>query len=352
MKILYGVQGTGNGHIARAREILPALNKRASVDVLVSGTHNELHLEHPIQYKAGGLGFHFGKNGSFDLIGTWKSSDVKRFFRELEALDLSSYDLVINDFEPVSAWAARKQGVPCVGLSNQLALLDPLIPRPKTAGLGRVFPRLMRHYAPTDAAYALHYLPREPFTFSPLIARECRELAIGDKGHYLVYLPFYSDREIIKALKRFREVQWKVFSKHTKSSYRYSNIDFEPIQRSRFLQALGDCRGVLAAAGFGISSEALFLGKKLLLLPMKAQYEQRFNAHVLKMYFGVESIKSLKRKYMQTIQHWLNQDCEVQVNYKDNAQDIVDQILTDFANQAYLASEASELIFDRGKAKL
>ena len=33
MKLLYGVQGTGNGHIARARIMAAALAKRSDVEV-------------------------------------------------------------------------------------------------------------------------------------------------------------------------------------------------------------------------------------------------------------------------------------------------------------------------------
>jgi hypothetical protein len=37
MKILYGIQGTGNGHVSRAKEILPVMRRYAEVDVLISG---------------------------------------------------------------------------------------------------------------------------------------------------------------------------------------------------------------------------------------------------------------------------------------------------------------------------
>ena len=39
MKILYAIQGTGNGHLSRAREFIPALAARTSMDVLISGTN-------------------------------------------------------------------------------------------------------------------------------------------------------------------------------------------------------------------------------------------------------------------------------------------------------------------------
>ncbi|MGL5401221.1 MAG: glycosyltransferase family protein, partial [Plesiomonas shigelloides] len=38
MKLLYGIQGTGNGHLSRARELVPALRAQGiRVDVLCSG---------------------------------------------------------------------------------------------------------------------------------------------------------------------------------------------------------------------------------------------------------------------------------------------------------------------------
>ena len=32
MKILYAIQGTGNGHLSRAKDVFPALQNRADVD--------------------------------------------------------------------------------------------------------------------------------------------------------------------------------------------------------------------------------------------------------------------------------------------------------------------------------
>ena len=54
MRILYGVQGTGHGHISRARVILPKLREFAEVDVLISGYNFHMNLEGKIKYKARG----------------------------------------------------------------------------------------------------------------------------------------------------------------------------------------------------------------------------------------------------------------------------------------------------------
>ena len=37
MKILYAIQGTGNGHLSRAIDVIPDLKKIVKVDVFVSG---------------------------------------------------------------------------------------------------------------------------------------------------------------------------------------------------------------------------------------------------------------------------------------------------------------------------
>jgi hypothetical protein len=42
MKVLYAIQGTGNGHISRANEIIPILERRVNLDVLVSGKNSTL----------------------------------------------------------------------------------------------------------------------------------------------------------------------------------------------------------------------------------------------------------------------------------------------------------------------
>jgi predicted glycosyltransferase len=41
MKVLYAIQGTGNGHLSRAEDIVPQLRKRCQVDILVSGTQSQ-----------------------------------------------------------------------------------------------------------------------------------------------------------------------------------------------------------------------------------------------------------------------------------------------------------------------
>jgi len=105
MKVLYAIQGTGNGHITIAKDLIPRLKQFAEVDILISGCHVEITLPFEVKYKLNGLGFIFGKKGGIDYVETYKRSRLKQLFKEIKELPVEEYDLVISDFEPVSAWA-------------------------------------------------------------------------------------------------------------------------------------------------------------------------------------------------------------------------------------------------------
>ncbi|RYD82015.1 MAG: glycosyl transferase [Sphingobacteriales bacterium] len=327
MKVLYAIQGTGNGHLSRAMEVIPHLQKHVDLDILVSGTQVDLNLAQSIKYRYQGLSFIFGKKGGIDIINTYLKSNSYRLLREIKSLPVENYDLIINDFEPVSAWAAHFKKVPCYALSNQCAALSPNAPKPKTKDpLGKL---ILEKYAPATACYGFHFIRFDDNIFTPIIRKEIRELVVTNEGHYTVYLPAYDDERILKHLSKFPEVKWEVFSKHNKYGFTERNISVKPIQQDAFLKSLASCEGVLSAAGFGTTAEALFLNKKLLVIPMKSQYEQHCNAAVLKS-MDVPVMKSLKSKHINVLEEWLQNGKAVEVNYPDNTAEIVEKILGDF----------------------
>ncbi|HET7001934.1 MAG TPA: glycosyl transferase, partial [Puia sp.] len=100
MKILYAIQGTGNGHLSRAREIIPILQRKGEVDLLISGTQADVDLPYQVKYRFKWLCFIFGKKGGVDVMATYRKSNLKRLYREIKSLPIENYDLVLNDFEP------------------------------------------------------------------------------------------------------------------------------------------------------------------------------------------------------------------------------------------------------------
>lgn len=324
MKVLYAVQGTGNGHLSRAMDVIPCLRNRAEVDVLVSGIQADLTLPFEVKYRLHGLSFIFGKSGGVDVWETFMRSRIRKLIREINELPVSEYDLVISDFEPVSAWACNVRDRECVGLSHQIAVLDPLAPKPAEHDvLGRF---ILKNYAPPTVKYGFHFQPYNQRIFTPVIRKQIRALEPADGGHYTVYLPAFSDERLLDYLGRFREVRWQIFSKHNKKAFQKDHISIEPIAGEKFIESMATAKGVLCGAGFETPAEALFLGKKLMVIPMKNQYEQHLNAAALQE-MGVSVLKNLKPKHDRQLLDWLADNHIVSVDYPDQTQQIIDQIL-------------------------
>lgn len=334
MKILYAIQGTGNGHLSRARDIIPALKSRCDLDVLVSGIQADVSVNEPVKYQLRGWSFIFGKQGGVDLWKTFIKSSSRQFLKEVWSLPVHKYDLIINDFEPVSAWAAWLRRKPCISLSHQCAVLSPSAPQPKKQDkLGRF---ILSSYAPTSLKYGFHFEDYDEGIFTPVIRKEIRNMPLDDKGHFTVYLPSYDDIKLIKVLKKI-DVEWQVFSKHNKTPFRVDNVSIQPVNNEHFIRSFATSAGVLCGAGFETPAEALFMKKKLMVIPMKNQYEQHFNAAALEC-MGVPVLKKLSKKKVKNIKNWIEEDRKVAVDYPDRTQEIIDMILQQNLHTKYVAT--------------
>ena len=340
MKILYAIQGTGNGHLSRANDIIPLLKNKAEVDLLISGTQADLSLPYQVKYRLKGMSFIFGKKGGVNLLDTYRKMDSRNFWNEVKTLPITDYDLVINDFEPVSAWAAKLNNIKCIGLSHQSAVMSIDSPKPKKKDWKGV--QILKHYAPTLQSYGFHFERYNETTFTPVIRDYVRQCKISNEGHYTVYLPSYSDQKLIKKLSKFPDIKWEVFSKHSTTNYKNNNVHIKKINNEKFVKSMATCKGILCGAGFETPAEALFLGKKLLVIPMKNQYEQHCNAAALKK-MGVPVLKNLKTKRLDKIKKWLETDQVIPVNYPNLTENLIDKILIE--HQTSLSSDSPLLTY-------
>jgi len=349
MKILYAIQGTGNGHLSRAMDIIPILQKKGDVDILISGTQADIDLPYPVKYQFKGLSFIFGKKGGIDLLATYRKSNLKKLYAEIKSLPIQDYDLVINDFEPVSAWACKINHKPCIGLSHQAAVINGKSPKPqKKDPLGKA---ILHNYAPVTQAYGFHFSAYDKNIFTPVIRKQVRNALPLCKEHFTVYLPAYSDSRIIKVLSEIENIQWQVFSKHTKTAYKEKNIHIRPVNNEAFIESFINCTGILCGAGFETPAEALFLNKKLMVIPMKGQYEQQCNAAALQQ-MGVPVIKSLKLKHLEKIKEWTLSHSVLSINYPDITEQIIDALIANhIASTSSPDIEIGKAIFSPKKLK-
>jgi uncharacterized protein (TIGR00661 family) len=324
VKILYAIQGTGNGHIARAEDIVPILQQYGDLDLFVSGAQADIKLPFPVKYKSKGLSFFFGKTGGIDFLRTFKRNSSKEVYKEIKKFPVENYDLVINDFEPISAWACRKRDIPCVGLSHQSALLSSKTPRPKK--IDPVGEWILHNYAPVHDYVAFHFERYDDNIFTPVIRTPVREAKTQTKDHYTVYLPAYDDRKLVPLLTKIPHIKWHIFSKHAKKPYHVGKLSVYPVSKDDFAESMSTSTGVLCGAGFETPAEALFLEKKLLVVPMKSQLEQHYNAAALKK-LGVPVVKKIKKKNLDKIIEWIETGKRITVDYPDTTAQAVERAI-------------------------
>ncbi len=324
MKVLYAIQGTGNGHLSRARDIVPYLQKKTDLDILVSGLISKPPLPFTFTYQMKGLGFTFGRRGGVDIWDTLKKAEIGRFLKDIYRLPVQQYDLIINDFEPVSAWAAKLREVPCVALSHQASVLHKKAPKPEVND--RLGQQILKNYAPSDQRFGFHFASYGPRVFTPVVRQAVRQQSPQNEGYYTVYLPAYGLKKLVKKLGKISGVRWEVFSKYTDQKVSYGNVHLNPLHNEAFIKSMANSEGVLCGAGFETPAEALYLDKKLMVIPMKGQYEQQCNAAALRE-LGVPVLKNLSSKHMHYLDTWIANDARVKVNYPDKTETIIDRIL-------------------------
>lgn len=299
MKILYGVQGTGNGHLSRARVMAKALkSQNVDVDFFFSGRDANDYFDMQCfgQYRAqAGLTF-ATQEGSVSIAKTAWQNSLLALVKDVRDLDLTGYDLVLNDFEPVSAWAARSQGVPSIGVSHQAALQYD-VPKVGNRWFDQV---LLNYFAPVDHALGCHW-HHFGFPILPPFVEVDSNVAYNSHD-ILVYLPFESPSAICQLLSSFDEYQFHVFHGAAMPSNCPENVHWSGFSRDGFKAKLSQCGGVIASAGFELASEALTLGKKLLVKPLHGQFEQLSNVAALELLGAADSMMNLDP---QVVKRWL-----------------------------------------------
>lgn len=314
MKILYALQATGNGHICRAQKMVPALRQFADVDVLTSGTESDISLGFPVKYNYAGFSFVFGKQGGIQWFRSFFRNNFIRLFKEIKAVPVSNYDLVINDFEPVTAWACKRKRLPCLAMSHQYALLFDV---PKPAFVPAIANWILHHYAPATKGVGFHFRRYDSHIFFPIIRDAIRNQKTSKTNCYTVYLPAVSDTYICAVLTQIPQTNWEVFSKHCTESYTLKNVFVQPPSETEFQRSMAKATGVLCGAGFETPAEALFLKKKLLVVPMRDQYEQHYNAAGLAD-MGIPVIPKFSLKYIPELSSWVDQFEVPEVDYADD----------------------------------
>ncbi|MCF8067983.1 MAG: hypothetical protein K9L30_05310 [Desulfobacterales bacterium] len=258
MNILYGVQTTGYGHISRSRELVRNLKTLGHhVHVVFSGQNASMR-------------------NDFDDFQPYKIFKGIRFYRDVRAYDVSGIDLVVTDFEPITARIGKKHNIPVIGVAHQYAFLHDI----PMDGANPLAKWILRNFADVDIPVGLHWHHFGNSILPPIVPHDFKagETSAADK--IVVYLPFENMLDIGAALTSIKSHQFYIYCK-IDSPLNNSHIHWRPISRDDFLKDLSDCSGVICNSGFELVSEAIHVGKKVLVKPLSGQMEQFSNARAL-----------------------------------------------------------------------
>ncbi|MBT1451729.1 glycosyltransferase [Glaciecola sp. XM2] len=329
MKILYGIQGTGNGHITRARHLARGFAKRddIQVDYMFSGRPANQYFDMQTFGAfdvARGLTF-ITENGRIRHRKTLLSNNLFTLAKDISQQHIKSYDLVLNDFEPVTAWAAKLAGVPSLSVSHQAAFLHH-VPKHKENPLDRA---ITQWFAPTKYSLGTHWyhfgcqiIP--PFV-SPELSLQRTNSSLTSSGKVLVYLPFENPERIREQLHVLSDQNFICYHPTVKHIEVDKNITWHPPSTTQFKDALTKSVGVISNCGFELSTECLSLGKPLLVKPLHRQYEQQSNAFTLHKLGLCEVMYEVNA---EEIDDWLQNKKSVSIQYPSDCSDFIDWLAT------------------------
>lgn len=345
LKILYAVQATGNGHIARAIELYPHLKKYGQVHFFLSGSNASLYPEIPIKYRSNGLSLFYRNNGKLNYLKILFQSNPIQIYKHAKKLPVQEYDLVISDFEFITYLACKINKKPFFHLGHQASFYSSKSPRPQKRSF--IANWILKNYCRSNWNIGFHFNPYEPWILPPIIKKDLWKSIITNNSYnsnslthsnpieskpnhdfsyeifnpnsqkktiiepklneppkITVYLPQYSTEEIRRFFYGIHNVQFHIFHSTVTHNHKEGDIHWKPINNESFAQSMIESYGIVCGAGFETPAEALFLDKELMVIPITGQYEQYCNAESLKE-MGVTVVYRLDLNFYDAFNRWI-----------------------------------------------
>lgn len=304
MKIVVGVCGFGLGHSTRQRPIVEGLLARGHEVILVTNDQSHefftrqlpevrnLRVYVPVIHTTPrGLDFEATagdpRNAQDEAHSAfWNACGV------IER-ELGHPDLVISDYDMVSAQIAYLFGVPLVTLDQQSKFLgyecpdiDGFTPDEHRMRLGYFFPKAAARVA--TSFFPVPYAPvaEYPVTIIPsILGHDLKDLVPAPvDGNVTVYVSAASHLaqsvdELVALFGEFTDHRFTCFV-DAGTTQVPDNVTLRRNSRAEFVESLRRSDAVIATAGHNLITEALYLDVPMFLLPFR-HYEQQLNARVI-----------------------------------------------------------------------
>ncbi len=308
MKYLFFVQSEGRGHLTQALTLAEGLRDKGHEIVGVIMNQNPVRkipnffisgIKAPIHYikspyfliNKDGVGINFRKSVFFNLfrlrVYLISLKSISKLYKQYQP------DAVINFFEPLCGIynLLFKNKIPCFSVGHQFFIEHPVFKKPanhfKDYEYFSLYNRLTSYGS--QALIALSFtkendiLDKKIFVCPPLIRQEIKKMIPHRDDFILSYMlnPGYCEEIKTWSNKNPEQKIEAFWDKKDEPETRSfgPNLNFHIISGDKFMNLLQNCSTYIATGGFDSISEAAYLQKNILMVPVKNQYEQLCNAH-------------------------------------------------------------------------
>ncbi len=319
LKILYGICGLGNGHTYRQLPIVEHFSLNSEMLIFAHDNSYKFYAskfkDHPsVKIIEIAIPFYVGDKDGIDFRASCESPiNQKDIFKmNCVALDratkeLGKADLVITDYEPVSAQYAYAYSLPLVTIDQQSKYLCGNLPK-ELAGFAfkDEVERLHMFFPKANARIACSFfkVPIRPggdeVNLMPPTLKDSVIKMERKPKHNSIMIYISSAREfsqtpeeIIRVCSNFKDIEFHLFLGQSKlyDPKSFTNINIYQHGDPRFDEILRECSGIVSTAGHSLLSEAMYLGIPVYAIPV-APYEQHMNAGIVNKYgFGISYSK-------------------------------------------------------------
>ncbi|WP_437224622.1 glycosyltransferase family protein [Planctomicrobium sp. SH661] len=290
VRIIYGCNSQGQGHLSKAATLVPLLESRGhEVRVISSGPQPPAIYQFKWHRHLPGLPYVLmsGKTNYWQTVRNWACTlpgtlsslmHLKRMVQEFEP------QLIISDFEPMTASPLLSPGCEVVSMCRQVALLDPNVPLPPGESLQRrISGTVIRTFTMGATRFhGFHYSPDSHRCLPPVIREELLRFPVVQGKHLFIYNYHHTGRGEIERLmewskKRGVPVRAYGFPGEIARGL-HGNVLMQPSDRYQMLADLASCRAAIVTSGLTTPLEAFLLQKPVVTVPLEDQWEQYTNA--------------------------------------------------------------------------
>jgi uncharacterized protein (TIGR00661 family) len=299
MNILYGVVGEGMGHAMRSRVVLEHLVSQGHEVVIMASGRAVDYLAQRFAGVNRIHGLHMLYEDNRVRIGKTLWSNVlagatgvpKNIAAYFELIGEFKPQVTISDFESWTYLYAKTHRIPILSIDN-MQIINRCWHESDIVGALEADFQLARAFVKGKLPFCNAYFvttffrPRvrkeDTQLFPPIVRPEILAKTPTKGDHLLVYQTAEGNERLAQTLAQ-TGLECRVYGmrRDIKDDVVDGNLRYRPFSETTFIDDLASARGVVAGGGFTLMSEAVYLRKPMLAVPLRKQFEQVLNARYL-----------------------------------------------------------------------